>query len=196
MTEMFTQLYIDTSCLKCRDVYQLPVNVQCNPECQLLPENHNVLTKASGNQCMSYLKFQCHLLQLSNCLLVSYSWKSLQRSVHVFAKRTTVDLCSTLSHHPTFREYVMVILYIIIQHPCQEALPLHSIEGHVRAFEISAIQVVHLTMTLLFGTNIYLWRHIIVKLENMNITEERMYSHDWQIMCIVSCIKMTAYMAA
>lgn len=66
----------------------------------------------------------------------------------------------------------------------------------MRAFEISAIQVVHLTMTLLFGTNIYLWRHIIVKLENMNITEERMYSHDWQIMCIVSRIKMTAYMAA
>jgi hypothetical protein len=46
----------------------------------------------------------------------------------------------------------------------------------MRAYEISATKLVHRTMTLLFGTDIYLWRPIDTKPENMDATKFIIYS--------------------
>jgi hypothetical protein len=45
-----------------------------------------------------------------------------------------------------------------------------------RAYEISAIKLVHRTMTLPIGTGIYLWRPIVAKLENTDTTKFIIYS--------------------
>jgi hypothetical protein len=70
---------------------------------------------------MHHLGIQFAIRHISYVLFNASRW-----SVYIFAKHTTVDLYPTSSCHPTFCEYLMIILYIALRNLCEEALSLHN----------------------------------------------------------------------